>query len=196
MEGGAHPAPVHAHAGPLLVAAQHIRQRLPGGREQELVAVDEGDPARIVAVALEAVGERELLPRVVGPFVHDHRAVVDERPQHLQVVVVVLVVVHEEALDSLQAVEHDPFAQVFGRPAVDRADGEVRPLGFRRHRHMMPLLSQREAALDFNPSPRTEELREQLIAFMDEHVYPAEAVYQQQYEDPATCSSIRRSSRI
>ena len=41
----------------------------------------------------------------------------------------------------------------------------------------------REAAVDFNPSPRTEELREQLLAFMDEHVYPAEAVYQQQYEE-------------
>ncbi len=37
--------------------------------------------------------------------------------------------------------------------------------------------------MDFNPSPRTEELREQLVAFMDDHVYPAEAVYLQQYED-------------
>ena len=37
--------------------------------------------------------------------------------------------------------------------------------------------------MDFNPSPRTEELREELLAFMDEHVYPAEGVYFQQYED-------------
>ncbi|HZR83614.1 MAG TPA: acyl-CoA dehydrogenase family protein [Candidatus Binatia bacterium] len=29
--------------------------------------------------------------------------------------------------------------------------------------------------MDFNPSPRTEELRRRLLDFMDEHVYPAEA---------------------
>src|SRR3954447_14907886 len=32
-------------------------------------------------------------------------------------------------------------------------------------------------------SPRTEELREQLLAFMDEHVYPAERIYLEQYEE-------------
>jgi acyl-CoA dehydrogenase len=35
--------------------------------------------------------------------------------------------------------------------------------------------------VDFKPSARTEELQEQLEAFMDEHVYPAESVFQQQY---------------
>ena len=34
--------------------------------------------------------------------------------------------------------------------------------------------------MDFAHSPETEELRQRLLAFMDEHVYPAEAVFQQQ----------------
>ena len=41
--------------GQLLVLAQDLGQRPAGRREQELVQVDEGDPARVVAVALEAV---------------------------------------------------------------------------------------------------------------------------------------------
>jgi acyl-CoA dehydrogenase len=37
--------------------------------------------------------------------------------------------------------------------------------------------------MDFSYSPRTRELQERLIAFMDRHVYPAEAVWTQQIED-------------
>ncbi len=34
--------------------------------------------------------------------------------------------------------------------------------------------------MDFALSARCQELRDQLLAFMDEHVYPAEAVYRDQ----------------
>src|SRR5690606_25558269 len=34
--------------------------------------------------------------------------------------------------------------------------------------------------MDFAYSPKVQQLRERLIAFMDEHVYPAEAVFEQQ----------------
>ncbi len=34
--------------------------------------------------------------------------------------------------------------------------------------------------MDFELSDRTKDLREQLLAFMDEHIYPAEAVYEEQ----------------
>jgi acyl-CoA dehydrogenase len=42
--------------------------------------------------------------------------------------------------------------------------------------------SRLEAATNFEPSPKTQELREQLLAFMDEQVYPAESVYREQME--------------
>ena len=31
--------------------------------------------------------------------------------------------------------------------------------------------------MDFDYSPKTKELRERLLKFMDEHIYPAEAAY-------------------
>ena len=34
--------------------------------------------------------------------------------------------------------------------------------------------------MEFALSPRCEELREKLMQFMDDHVYPAEAVYDEQ----------------
>ncbi|MEZ5170702.1 MAG: acyl-CoA dehydrogenase family protein [Acidimicrobiia bacterium] len=37
--------------------------------------------------------------------------------------------------------------------------------------------------MDFAPSPRSEELRNELLAFVDEHVVPAESVYAQQVEE-------------
>ncbi|MFT5222366.1 MAG: acyl-CoA dehydrogenase [Glaciecola sp.] len=37
--------------------------------------------------------------------------------------------------------------------------------------------------MDFSFSPQTQELRESLLSFMDEHVYPAEAVAKQQVEE-------------
>jgi acyl-CoA dehydrogenase len=37
--------------------------------------------------------------------------------------------------------------------------------------------------VDFELSPKAQELREQLLGFMDSHVYPAEAVYDQQLEE-------------
>ncbi len=39
--------------------------------------------------------------------------------------------------------------------------------------------------MDFSYSPRCDELREQLLAFMDEHVYPAEAVNEEQRDAAA-----------
>jgi acyl-CoA dehydrogenase len=39
---------------------------------------------------------------------------------------------------------------------------------------------QKEDAMDFQPSKRCSEFKERLGAFMDEHVYPAEATYEQQ----------------
>src|ERR1700693_3691648 len=37
--------------------------------------------------------------------------------------------------------------------------------------------------MDFEPSERCSEFKERLTAFMDEHIYPAEAVYQRQLRD-------------
>jgi acyl-CoA dehydrogenase len=37
--------------------------------------------------------------------------------------------------------------------------------------------------MDFQPSPRCEEFRQRLQTFMDEHVYPAEAVYERQLRE-------------
>ena len=39
--------------------------------------------------------------------------------------------------------------------------------------------------MDFAFDARTEELREQLLAFMDEHVYPAEKVFEEQVAEMA-----------
>ncbi len=46
--------------------------------------------------------------------------------------------------------------------------------------------------MDFEFSDRCKELRERLLAFMDEHVYPAEAVYHEQSSHRATPTSTRR----
>jgi acyl-CoA dehydrogenase len=40
-----------------------------------------------------------------------------------------------------------------------------------------------EVQVEFKPSERSEEFQERLVAFMDEHVYPAEAVYEAQLQD-------------
>jgi acyl-CoA dehydrogenase len=37
--------------------------------------------------------------------------------------------------------------------------------------------------MDFEPSPRSRELQERLAAFMDEHIYPAEPVYEEQLRE-------------
>ena len=46
--------------------------------------------------------------------------------------------------------------------------------------------------MDFELSDRCQELRERLLAFMDEHVYPAEPVYDEQLASPATRTTSRR----
>jgi acyl-CoA dehydrogenase len=40
-----------------------------------------------------------------------------------------------------------------------------------------------EAATDFKPSPKTEELQQLLLEFMDEHIYPAEPVFREQLRE-------------
>ena len=37
--------------------------------------------------------------------------------------------------------------------------------------------------MDFEPSDRCKELRERLLAFMDEHIYPSESVYEEQLRE-------------
>ena len=37
--------------------------------------------------------------------------------------------------------------------------------------------------MDFEPSPRCTEFKERLVAFMDEHIYPAEALYEHQMRE-------------
>ena len=44
--------------------------------------------------------------------------------------------------------------------------------------------------MDFGFDARTEELREQLLAFMDSHVYPAEAVFAEQVAQAAASGDI------
>src|SRR6185369_16769927 len=40
-----------------------------------------------------------------------------------------------------------------------------------------------EAATDFKPSPKTEELQQLLLEFMDDHIYPAEPVFRDQLRE-------------
>jgi acyl-CoA dehydrogenase len=56
--------------------------------------------------------------------------------------------------------------------------------------------------MDFQPSPRCEEFRERLQRFMDEHVYPAETVYEQQlresgdpHHQPAVMEELKEQAR-
>jgi acyl-CoA dehydrogenase len=56
--------------------------------------------------------------------------------------------------------------------------------------------------MDFEPSSRCSEFKERLSAFMDEHVYPAEAVYEQQLRDsgdphhqPAVMEELKAKAR-
>ena len=96
----------------LLVVAQHVRQRPPGGGEQELVHVQERDPAGLVAVAGQAVVVGRALTREHGPLVQRHGAVLDERRERLEVLVLGGVVVEEQAIDADHAVKRDPLAEV------------------------------------------------------------------------------------
>jgi acyl-CoA dehydrogenase len=57
--------------------------------------------------------------------------------------------------------------------------------------------------MDFSYSPRVEEYREQLLAFMDEHVYPAEEIYDRQMKEsgdpdhhPAIIEDLKREARV
>src|SRR6476659_9848285 len=64
---------IDAHARPRLELAQYVRQRPVGRREEELVEIDERDPARIVPVLTKAVLIRRVLPvGNVWPFVECH----------------------------------------------------------------------------------------------------------------------------
>jgi acyl-CoA dehydrogenase len=56
--------------------------------------------------------------------------------------------------------------------------------------------------MDFEPSPRCVEYKERLTAFMDEHVYPAEAVYEAQlresgdpHHQPAVMEELKETAR-
>src|SRR5512144_2401295 len=56
--------------------------------------------------------------------------------------------------------------------------------------------------MDFAYSPKAQELREKLLAFMDEHVYPAEAVYHEQMREagdphfhPPIMEDLKREAR-
>ena len=46
--------------------------------------------------------------------------------------------------------------------------------------------------MDFEPSERCVEFKERLGAFMDEHVYPAEPVYERSCATPAIPTTSRR----
>ena len=56
----------------------------------------------------------------------------------------------------------------------------------------LPAATSEEAATDFELSPRTVELQENLLEFMDAHVYPAEQTWLEQVARRATRTSIRR----
>ena len=49
--------------------------------------------------------------------------------------------------------------------------------------------------MDFQPSERCVEFQERLTAFMDEHVYPAEAVYERQLRESGDRTISRGSWR-
>src|ERR1700744_4458905 len=51
---------------------------------------------------------------------------------------------------------------------------------FRIDIHPLQNPKARRRPMDFKPSARSLEFQERLAAFMDEHVYPAEALYQRQ----------------
>ncbi len=117
MPGGAEIRPADDHAGELVVLLQHLGQGRARGREEELVHVQEGDPARVLSMSPAAVLEGgEDGPRApvvpeerVRPPVHDHDALGDVGGEHLLVIVRAAVVVQEEPLDPHQPVELDPL---------------------------------------------------------------------------------------
>jgi acyl-CoA dehydrogenase len=45
--------------------------------------------------------------------------------------------------------------------------------------------------MNFEPSQRTKDFQQRLIAFMDEHVYPAEEVYAQELAEAGRGTPIR-----
>src|SRR5439155_17102656 len=96
-----------------------------------LVHVEERDPAHLVAVAGEAMVVGRALAGEHRPRVHGDRAVLDERCERLQVLVLGGVVVEEEPVYPHDAVESHPLAQVVRLPSVDRADAEIVLAGVR-----------------------------------------------------------------
>ena len=46
-----------------------------------------------------------------------------------------------------------------------------------------------------SPTPRAEDLKKRVAAFMEEHVMPAEPMYHEQLEKAATAGTCRRSWR-
>ena len=55
--------------------------------------------------------------------------------------------------------------------------------------------------MDFEFSPKVQGLREQLLAFMDEHIYPNEALFEEQvdegdrWEPPAILEDLKEEAR-
>ena len=109
----------------LLEAAQDLLQRPSGGGEQELVLVEEGDPARVVAMPFHAIRVCLELPREHRPLVVDDEPTLDVGRQHFEVVVLAEIVVEKEALHPDKTVEFDPLGKVVRVVAIDREQREI-----------------------------------------------------------------------
>src|SRR5262249_39333339 len=113
--------PVHHHAWTGVEAAQDLRQRPAGGGEQELVDVDERDPAGLGSMTLDAVRVGAPLSGNEGPSENLDYPRCDLWLQLNTPVVAAPVVIQIEALHTLNAMETHPLCQVASFVSEDRA---------------------------------------------------------------------------
>src|SRR5262245_614433 len=116
--------PVRHHSRVGVEAAQELGQAPSRGREEELVAVDEGDPASLVAVAPQAVLVGAQLAGHERPVLDLDDSGLDLRLQLRAPAVRAAVVVQIEALHTLDAVKAHPFRQVARFVPEDGANRE------------------------------------------------------------------------
>ena len=109
-----------------LVGAKRLAEVAAAGDEEELVRVDESDPAREPAELGHAVRVRRHLPAWMdGPVDERDDALADIRLQGALAVVLAQVVIEEEMLDPRDPVQLDPLCEIVGLVPEDRRHREV-----------------------------------------------------------------------
>src|SRR5262249_17753022 len=74
------------------------------------------------------------------------------------------------------------FERIVGAASVSARGAVPAPSRSRLRRGRSVRTTNGEPAMFFEPSPRVKELQRRLLAFMDEHIYPSEKIYQEQIQ--------------